>query len=495
MLFFLWGVFRGRRPNCLGHKSACAEKLDASSSDIVHQDKDGINSIPEISCLQGPRKENLSASAYHHHAFPGNEAPPSVEPPVQPSPRFSNGECDVNRNLLDHAGMLTETNTDCSDRKSNCRGLGYPELPPQAKCSNSLSERGYPGCKMAKELHRLDKANDSGDASDEAWGASENRSSTRNDKESVPSHYSHTPLVSMDAVGSFNGLGEADQDLTQCNGDMLKPGSKMKCEEGRLDALNGNGDDMRSEKLLQEEGCSGILNNLDVKTKAEGVWVKEAAYSDMRPGKSFSLIEDLASKVIIDNQHSVVKKRLRGDNSEAGTCPSATTISQEISPNNVEIGVSGDVDQEGANKRVRRTADFYGCNHPRDTTRFSAAGTSSSSLDDKFSERNDEKSASINLRSAERYFFLAESNQAVDDSSFSLESSDLLRPDGSPNLELGLGSEKKQPKQEILSSFARNVVEEMYQDKPPDPDIVKLGRGEEESSETLSLSLAFPLSD
>jgi len=161
-------------------------------------------------------------------------------------------------------------------------------------------------------------------------------------------------------------------------------------------------------------------------------------------------------------------------------------------------------DQTSTNKRT--DGDFNGCDSLRLPSSFAdrLAGqmcdaSTSSHVDGTSSKVVNEKLTSLNPGSSQRYFFIVDSHltqttQSADDSTSwkggSLENEDRLL-DGSPNLELALGVEKKQSRKGILPFFA-GIVNKNGPDGPPD---IATAKEDEDASASLSLSLAFPFSD
>ncbi|XP_042486315.1 uncharacterized protein LOC122066561 isoform X3 [Macadamia integrifolia] len=74
MLFFLWGVFKGKRVSCLKRLPGCEKKLSQASSDVVPVDQDSsdhIMPISQINCLSGQMDEFLSS---HNRSSGAQEA-------------------------------------------------------------------------------------------------------------------------------------------------------------------------------------------------------------------------------------------------------------------------------------------------------------------------------------------------------------------------------------------------------------------------------------
>lgn len=144
---------------------------------------------------------------------------------------------------------------------------------------------------------------------------------------------------------------------------------------------------------------------------------------------------------------------------------------------------------------------FSGCDLQRlpssfgDSLAAQMCGPSTSSrVEDISNKVDDDKSAS------QRYFFLVDSHptqsttHSRDDSmpwKVDLSENEDRLLDGSPNLELALGVEKKEPRKGILPFFA-GIVDKNDPDGPPD---IETSKEDEDASASLSLSLAFPFSD
>ncbi|XP_043694690.1 uncharacterized protein LOC122645453 isoform X2 [Telopea speciosissima] len=64
MLFFLWGVFRGKRVNCLECLPGCEKKLSQANSNVVPLDQDSsdhVMPVSQINCSSGQMDEFLSS--------------------------------------------------------------------------------------------------------------------------------------------------------------------------------------------------------------------------------------------------------------------------------------------------------------------------------------------------------------------------------------------------------------------------------------------------
>ncbi|XP_021725863.1 uncharacterized protein LOC110693048 isoform X2 [Chenopodium quinoa] len=95
-LYFMWGVFRGRRALCADDRNASLERpeISVSVSNMVPRDKDDVSAacLSEDTCLQRPAVEDLSVSG-NDTVIPRCEAPVLDGSSLQKSGSLSNGDC------------------------------------------------------------------------------------------------------------------------------------------------------------------------------------------------------------------------------------------------------------------------------------------------------------------------------------------------------------------------------------------------------------------
>ncbi|GAB4826444.1 hypothetical protein Ancab_009433 [Ancistrocladus abbreviatus] len=477
MMFFLWGVFRGRKTNYLNDKLGSVEKLDISSFNVAPSDKDVLMPVPENTpLLWDPVNEDLSALGSQYNVVSGNEAAASMESSIQPSPSLSNGGCDINGNSLDQACLCRQTNKNHDDITLRANSSGFHEL----SCSStSMSERSDPDSKIGTQVIDLCDASD-------VTGKTPGDQDIALAREGIAFHSLKMPVVCTKEAGSVGGFGkEQVMDLPKYYCGQLKLEHELKQEVGRLDTMNGNRGEVKLEEKLKQEGCVDIISN------EKGAVKLEDDYLDMNvPSLPTSLIEDLKMDYL-NRPQVIVKKLSHQDSTGSGEHATSTITSKNLTKN--EVDALDDEDQQSMHKRVKAVVGMYGFDRSRYSGQLHGASTSSP-VDDGCNKGHD-KAAFSDLGSAERYLFPANIVQSCGNplpwKVASREIDDRL-PDGSPNLDLALGAEKKRPKSEDLPFFAGIVDEKKNQDKPP--DAVKL-EGEEDTSASLSLSLAFPFSD
>lgn len=275
----------------------------------------------------------------------------------------------------------------------------------------------------------------------------------------------------------------------------------VKEEDPSLDNIQKNGGQVKVENIVKQEkdnNKDSMWKNGRVELESKGS-LKQEGYVDINVSADGSM-EDLHSLQYSPKTHSY--KSSLEPKSEA-----ASVIPCQKRPWMDSKDVSEGGDQSCISKRIKGDDGFYGCDlrrfpnslGDRITAQIHDVSTSSR-IEDTSNEAMDEKATSVNSGSAERCFFLVDSHAAQgvpsnDRSSpwkVSLLGNEDRLPDGSPNLELALGVEKKQSRNGLLPFFA-GIVDRKGPDRPP--DIASPKEEDEDASASLSLSLAFPFSD
>ncbi|GMH09133.1 hypothetical protein Nepgr_010973 [Nepenthes gracilis] len=524
MLFFLWGVFRGRR-NCLNHKSGSVQKLDISGSLLVPQDKDVFTSPPENQCLCKPKNEDLSVSGSCHYVVSKNDTPASVESSVHQSSSLSNGNCDINRNASDRACLWTTAKTEHDDKNLELHSSQFHEQACSGNkcdstsvdcfsytlflrgkedmesyltdtktgedvenCSLEGSEHIGVACKMAKDPEPFTQAIDPGNFCHKAGKMSEVYSITL-DREVISSHSFKMALINMQEAGSEpSGGGSSEEqlvDLKRYRRGKLRRGVKLKSKEWCLDSMNDDTDEFKLEELKQEGGFRETINSSKGKFKLEHDVKKEEDSLDMNISvQNQSMVDDLKMEDLNGRQFNLEKRHCEVT-MEIVACPSASITCPKLSAKE-DIDAFDNGYQESTNKTVKSGVEFHGCNHSIQS--HDAASTSSPNpMQDGWNYGNNETVVSRDSTSAERYFFPAATIHAGDDSLHrKVSSSEIAEqlPDASPNLELALGVEKTRAKQGVMPFFG-GIVDGKK-------DYLRKGEEDAIASASLSLSLAFP---
>ena len=111
MLYFLWGVFRGKKMNWLQDPSGTPKKY-CMPGDLPTT----IISLPETMRSPGPTEGDLSTCSKAYYVALGSECPTSVESPCLSS-EIINEDCDTSKSSLDPKGQCTQANArqlDCN---------------------------------------------------------------------------------------------------------------------------------------------------------------------------------------------------------------------------------------------------------------------------------------------------------------------------------------------------------------------------------------------
>lgn len=273
----------------------------------------------------------------------------------------------------------------------------------------------------------------------------------------------------------------------------------LKKEDQCVGKIQENGGQVKLENKVEQEDLKGSTwKNDRVKLKCDGS-LKREGYVDINVSADGSM-EDLQSLECSPMRHS--EEDLNKPISEAASVIPCQKRSWVDKKDTSDYGT-----QAYIAKRVKEADVFYGCDPCRSPSSFGdrlAAQmhdvSTSSRIEDTSNEAVDDKLTSVNPGSAERCFFLVDPQAAqsvlsedhVSPWKVSLLGNENRLPDGSPNLELALGVEKKQSRKGVLP-FLAGIVDRKGPDKPL--DIASPKEGDEDASASLSLSLAFPFSD
>lgn len=460
-LFFMWGVFRGRKSHVFDKRYGSLESPEMSTSNLIPVGKDASAANPsENPCLHKLRVEDLPVSD-SGLAVSRCEASVSV----------ANGDFYNRQHRVGRASVSPQAPSENSQKAANDHSQGSvaeewsqsdrSAWQDQARCCEDdniviVQQHLVQGIGRGNHFHEAKKL----------------ASVSLLDEQDMSSHTSTVPSVGEKEGGSVSICSYTDT---------------MKCEDilnqqyGCADNIKNNALQVKPESDRKLEGkeieCSE--KNKTGKLKLEG-GRKQEGYVDINISAE-SNMEDF-SEVLAAEPIFACQKRPWMDRKDASKCE----------------------DQASTNKRS--DDEFNGCDSHRLSSSFGdrladqMCGASTSSRVEYTSNKVDnEKSTFLNPGSSQRYFFivdshLTQSTQLEDDSTSrkvdSLENEDRVL-DGSPNLELALGVEKKQSRKGILPFFA-GIVNKNDPDGPPDIATLK---EDEDPSASLSLSLAFPFSD
>ncbi|CAO2832288.1 unnamed protein product [Amaranthus hypochondriacus] len=456
-LFFMWGVFRGRRGHYSVDRGPSLVKPESAVSVLNTaprvKDVSSVACLPENSGLRRPAIEELSVSG-------GKISLSSPISQVNPDKRPEK-----------HTSEL------CSEARSES---GTSALEDQSRLDRNIVARHRHSMQEVENGYKHDSKEPSPDM--------------MLDKCDISSHSSKVHMLDR-LEGCSDFASEKNQVLFTVSKNYDRNLKNSLKQDQYMDNIQKNRAEVKLENNEdQEEKKDSMLNAIN-KLKWDKS-LKQEGLVDINVSADCSM-EDLDS---FQCSHSDVDSMKRM--SEAASvipCQKRSWMDgKDLSEGNVHGHIS---------KKVKGTDNFYGCEVRRppgtlsdkvDTQMLDVS--TSSRMDDTSNEAVDEKSTSVNQGSAERCFFVVDSHAAPSVSSEDHSSplkvcflgNDDRLPDGSPDLELALGVEKKHSKKGVLPFFA-GIVDRKGPDRPP--DIASPKEEYEEASASLSLSLAFPLSD
>ncbi|KAL7230297.1 hypothetical protein ACSBR2_008739 [Camellia fascicularis] len=443
MLYFLWGVFRGKKVNCLQDVSGFPKKY------CIPRDLPGpIMSLPESICSLGPITMDLPLRLKASSVGRESECPASMESPCLSSETIK-GDCDTIASSLDPKGQCTQANAGAQDCELDTTSLPSIQRTSalsfqETRCTSTpLEENVYPESKLEVKLQ-----------------------------------------PSVQAAGPISG-SKKGENMPMYNvpnsQQILSRSSEI---SGRV---NSSKNQVIFERTLKEELGSLDTNAvLQRDTMMRDQTVKEVNNWHFNHGKC--LDED--SKWTVSQ-------------ASAGVSPALTwkdvdnvLLDAECASKKQRTGYSGlYVCNSSGNKSSSRESFMSGIHD---------AGTSSPIKKGRVEEARVKREVSKDNGTAERYFFPVDPNPVKDLSSgdnaglwkvLSSENED-RHLDGVPNLELALGAEMKPSKQGILPFLVGKVD---LNDGPEDQLREKAATKEEEEEEEeedvsacLSLSLSFP---
>ncbi|XP_030501256.2 ASI1-immunoprecipitated protein 2 isoform X2 [Cannabis sativa] len=445
MLFFLWGVFRARRP-----RSADSSKLHLPNYSTMSMDKYAPKAVMTVSdtlCL--PKCIDEESSASDRYCSPVLASSPSDQACAGIS-----GDCN-NQKVSEPVCSGLKANSILEDSIVDLKYIGNVVTPSGMQEISPLENRPTT---EPKPFVAITKANSSNIGEETKMHCD------------IKDTSSSTPKI----LPSLND----DVELTETD-----------CEEKSLDGRIGAtastvGDCRASDGTNRSGGAQGDNDGFVNK--------KTALVTDLN-----SIEVECSSDSIGVECSSMERKRPHIDLSEA---PQASNVtSQNSTPWN---GVNNLLLDEEIFVKRRKTVptDVYGCGShscSRDSLGSNRKNSSpylSTTEEKRCVEACDEKVIPEDLGTTERRFFPVDSRQGNSSAGWKnmvLGGND----DGFPNLELALGAETKPPLQsnKAMPFFVGLVDKKNKQEKPPPDKPIEVK--EEDDSSSLKLSLSFPFPD
>ncbi|GMP70925.1 hypothetical protein CsSME_00029550 [Camellia sinensis var. sinensis] len=435
MLFFLWGVFRGKKVNYLQNVSGSPKKY------FIHRDMPtAIMSPPENTGLLGPIDGNLPMFSKACNVALSSKCPALMESPCLSSDTI-NGNCDTEASSLDPKGQCLQENVGWQDcRIKTTSSLLFQET----RCTSTPLETIVdPECKLDVKLQP-------------SVQTARNTSDSKKSKK-MPM-YPDNPLDIQQISTPFEIAARVDS-----SEDQVMFESTLKEEEGSLDTKAVLGRDM----VMRDQTMKGLNNrqfNCGKHLHEDPTWTVSQASAGISQ-KSWSD----ANNVLLDGQRASEKQKtglsglLDVPNSSRNTSPSRGS------------SVSGTYDM-GTSSLMKEIGE-KACNEKEILK--------NKGISERYFFPVDELPVK-DLRSGEN---------SVPWKVLSSED-DVRLPDVTPSLELALGAEMKPSKPGILPFLMRKVDLNASQDQPCENAATKEEEGEEEDvSACLSLSLSFPFPD
>ncbi|XP_057478874.1 uncharacterized protein LOC130766198 isoform X3 [Actinidia eriantha] len=444
MLYFLWGVFRGKKVNWLQDPSGTPKKY-CMPGDVLTT----IISLPETMRSPGPTERDLSTCSKAYYVALGSECPASVESPCLSS-EIINEDCDTSKSSLDPKGQCTQANA----RQLDCN-LNATPLPSiqrtsavsfqETRCTCApLKDNVDPDCKLHMK-----------------------------------------PLPSVQDAGTISDLKKHD----------------------KMPTFLGNVTDYQQNSSCSFEIRGGVNNSANLVTYERTLKEKER-YLDTTLMQRHKMMRDDEIVKEVNTWQNNHSKHLRGDSAWTGSQASAggsQTLSWNDGKGELLDGGCASKKHKSGYSELYVCDSSGNINPLRDSFTSGTQGMSTSSQikEDVRKEACDERYVSRNNGSAERYFFPVDPHPVKKDFSsggksvpwkvFSSENDDRL-PDGAPNLELALGADMEPSKQGILPFLmGKQILRDGQDDQPAEKATTK--EEEEDVSACLSLSLSFPFPD
>ncbi|KAF8380693.1 hypothetical protein HHK36_028183 [Tetracentron sinense] len=462
MLFYLWGVFRGRRVNCSEHISGSPRKLSAPNLNVIPSDQDlpvPVMSVSQNICSPGNMDKELSACNNRScKALEASNFTASVELPFLSYSGRMDNNLDIKVSSLECSGLQTKFDQQASGLESYSLSpipTSDAQFCREIKCATtSLKESRDPEIKPELELQPYVQT------------------SSPNKGKRVPMHFSSV-LDKQDSLFCSFKMLPVVTSLPQ--GEGVGSVDEKKIQE----KLDSSRDQVKVQRKLKEEEGLKNAETAPERETLRGMTVKEHSNWELNSRK---------------RPHSGYPETVSQASGET-----STGASRAMQWNEKMDGVL--VDGERDCKKMRFSSGMYGYNSFRDINPLSdrfAHGLYPifPTKEQIYDEACDKMVISENFTTAERYFFPTDSGPVKECRSggnstpWQVISSDEDDPLESefPNLELALGGEKSLLKQGILPLFGEIVDKKNNQEKLPDPVINK-------DDDALSLSLALPFSN
>ncbi|KAK9994121.1 hypothetical protein SO802_023824 [Lithocarpus litseifolius] len=463
MLFFLWGVFRGKRVSCIDS----SKKLDIPSLNVLPPDKDIPSAVMTLSeNLCSPRRIDEESAA-----------------------------CVRSSNMVLTSNVPDRTRvTVCGDSDNNITSFEHTCLGYQESLEQQDGRRDY------KSISKIGTSS--------AQLSQEMRHSSLSLKElSLPERLDAELKTSLQVTGksgSNNGGKTQMHWDTSSDGDDGKSGSNNGGKTQMHWDTSSDRDDRSSLKILpvdnREIGILGSVCEDKIQDRMNGVRDQVKLQRDFKEGDGF-MDREMALEKDITNH----RKRPYLDLSEN---PQTSIVTSQKMPWNEVSNIF--IDGESTGKRLRTgfsiTCGHSGGSRGRNSRNDNFASqvvdpSSCSSVEEKTcDEACDEKVIPEDTGNSERYFFPLGSHRAKD---FGIGDNTMLwkkHPldednkihDVVPNLELALGAETKPANKGMLPFLGGTVGKKNNQEKAPDKVIEVEDDGD---SASLSLSLSFPFPD
>ncbi|XP_021752163.1 uncharacterized protein LOC110717705 isoform X2 [Chenopodium quinoa] len=492
-LYFMWGVFRGRRARCSDDRNASLERpeISVSVANMVPRDKDvSATCLSEDTCLQRPAVEDLSVSG-NDTVVPRCEAPVLDGSSLQKSGSLSNGDCSDQGFNVGRTNLSSPTSQGDLDKiTEKCSSVLGTEACSVSRTAALEDQNRQDPCVILKHQQSTHSGNN-------LHEPKKSLSDLVSEKRDISSDSFKVLMESKQEDCSASTLEEQEVLHTVCNKIYEKSENHLKQEDQCVNNIQENGCQAKLENSVEQvDKNHSVWKNDEVKLNWNG-GLKQEGFVDINVSVDGSM-EALPVLQCSPKRHS--------DEDSKPTIEATSVIPCQKRPwAEMKDGSEGS-EQACISKRLKEDDDLYSCDRRSIPSAFSdrfAAQmrdvSTSSRTENTSNEAVDGKSTLVNPESAERCFFLVDphavqSNSSEDHSSpwkASLLGNENRLPDGSPNLELALGVEKKQSRKGVLPFYA-GIVDRKGPDRPPDLPSPK--EEDEDASASLSLSLAFPFS-
>ncbi|XP_052193581.1 uncharacterized protein LOC127802002 isoform X2 [Diospyros lotus] len=440
MLYFLWGVLRGKKVNCLQTGTGSPKEYS------IEQDlPTAILSLPESICSLGPVDGNLPVHPKACNVTLAPKSSTSMESPCLSSETVT-GDYDTNASSFEPKGQCTQTNAVGRDSRRNAtssprtQGTGLLSFQKMNCTSPSLDESGDPGRKLEVILQPSVQA------------AETISSSRKNDK--MPMCLDDASDIQQVSSRPCEILGTHSSRNDQVSFEKLKE------EEGSL----GSHTVLQRNLIVGDQSWQELTNwqyNQEKRLNKDSTWTSSRVSAG---GSQMSSWDDV--QIISPNEGFASKKQRTG---YGGLYVSSSSRATLPLPS-----------RESFLSEVREMC-------------------ASSLTKERGIEACDQRGVSRNNGAAERFFFPVDPHPVIDLTSddnpiswkdLSAEDS----PDGAPDLDLALGAKMKPAKQGMLPFLVGKGEPKDEQGQRGAEKAATKGK-EDDVSASLSLSLSFPFPD